>query len=91
MFNRQNFNPQPNMFNNQLNANQMAPNPILNMFGNMQNFQQQLNSFAQSLQNGSQQMNPQQMVQNLLNSGQMSQEQFQAFSQIADQMTGRKF
>lgn len=44
-------------------------NPIMQMFGNFQNFQNQFNNFQKQM-NG---VNPQQMVQQLLNSGQMSQ------------------
>lgn len=67
--------------------NQM--NPILSMFGSMQNFSNQFNNFKQ---NFSQQGmgNPQALVQNLLNNGQMSQTQFNQYSAIADMIMGSK-
>lgn len=67
--------------------NQM--NPILSMFGSMQNFNNQFNNFKQ---NFSQQGmgNPQALVQNLLNNGQMSQTQFNQYSAIADMIMGSK-
>lgn len=61
----------------------MFQNPILNMFGSMQNFNNQFDAFKQ---NFSQQgfSNPQMLVQNLLNNGQMSQTQFNQYSAMAD-------
>lgn len=64
----------------------MLNNPIFNMFGGISNFQQQFNQFKQNLPNG---FNPQNKVQELLNSGQMSPQQFEQFRQIADAITGR--
>ena len=63
-------------------------NPILNMFGNFQNFQSQFNRFANNFnpQNG---LLPKQIVQNKLDSGEMTQEQFNQFSAIANQITGK--
>lgn len=63
-------------------------NPILNMFGNFQNFQSQFNQFANNFnpQNG---LSPKQIVQSKLDSGEMTQEQFNQFSAIANQITGR--
>jgi hypothetical protein len=63
-------------------------NPIFNMFGGFQQFQQNFNAFAQSV--SQQGITPQQMVQGLLNSGKMSQDQFNQFSQLANMITGRK-
>lgn len=62
-------------------------NPIFNMFGGFTNFQNQFNQFAQNVPTG---FNPQQQVQQLLNSGQMSQEQFNYFRSIANMITGRR-
>ena len=62
-------------------------NPIFNMFGGYANFQNQFNQFAHNVPNG---FNPQQQVQQLLNSGQMSQEQFNYFRSIANMITGRR-
>ena len=63
-------------------------NPIFNMLGGFQQFEQNFNAFAQSM--SQQGMTPQQMVQNLLNSGKMSQEQFNQLSQMANMITGSK-
>ncbi len=63
-----------------MGAPQMQPQPM-----QRPNFMQQLSQFASSL-NG----NPQQMVQNLIQSGQMSQQQFQQYAQLANQITGRR-
>lgn len=62
---------------------------FLNTFGGMMGFQQRLNTFGQQFaqQNA---CTPEQKVQQMLNSGQMTQEQFNTFSQIANQLTGRR-
>ena len=64
------------------------PSPLFNAFGNQNNQMNDLitrfNKFRQSF-NG----NPQQQVQQLLNSGRMTQEQFERFRTMAEQM--RKF
>lgn len=59
---------------------QLLQNPLL--------FQQKFNDFARTFQNGN--SNPQQMVQNLLNSGRMTQDQFNQFRNIANQLTGMR-
>lgn len=59
-------------------------NPIMNAFGNMQNFMQQFNAFKQNF--NQQGMNPQMIVQNMLNNGQMTQSQFNQLSAMADQI-----
>lgn len=65
-------------------------NPLYNLFnsvqlpgalGNLQQFMQQFNQFRSGYSG-----NPQQEVQNLLNSGQMTQEQFNYYSQLATQI-----
>lgn len=61
-------------------------NPLFNIFNNGQqnffpiNMMQQFQQFKESFQG-----DPQQQVQNLLNSGQMTQEQFNYLSMIAQQ------
>lgn len=62
-------------------------NNFMQRFGGMQNFMNQFNQFRQNLGN---QQNPQQMVQHLLDSGQMTQEQFNQLSRMANQILGRK-
>lgn len=63
-------------------------NNFLNMFGNYNNFQNQFNLFKQNfmMQNN---VSPQEKVQQLLNSGQMTQEQFDQLRAIANQITGK--
>lgn len=67
---------------------QSTGNPVLDMFGNFNNFQQQFNQFATQIRNSN--TNPQEAVQRMLNSGQMSQEQFNRLSQMANMITGHK-
>ena len=61
---------------------------ILQMFGGQTAFTNKVNSFGQQCQ--SQGINPEERVRQLVNSGQMSQEQFNQFAQIANMLTGRK-
>ena len=62
-------------------------NPIYDRFGGFMNFVNQFNQFKQNAQaNG---LNPQQQVQQLLNSGQMSQEQFNQLRDMANLITGK--
>lgn len=67
-------------------------NPLFNTFGNNNQFGnliQQAQEFKRQFTN----INPRQEVERLLNSGQMSQQQFNEYSQIAQQvaqMMGRK-
>lgn len=56
--------------------NMQMPGP----FQNISNMMQQFNQFKQNFQG-----NPQQRVQELLNSGQMTQEQFNQLSNLAKQ------
>lgn len=64
-------------------------NPLFNQFGNNQNtpmsqFMIDFNRLKQTISN------PKQMVESLLQSGQMSQDQFNRLSQMANQIMGRK-
>ena len=63
--------------------------PILNMFGGFSNFMQIYNQFANSG------MNPQvmvpQMIQQMFNSGRITQDQLNQAVQFANQLTGRRF
>lgn len=63
-------------------------NPIFQMFGSMQNFQQQFNQFSQQVRQAG--TDPQQMVNQLMQNGQMTQQQFTQFSQIASMLTGKR-
>ena len=68
-------------------------NPLFNQYGNMPSpvggpvggLMAQLQQFRNMLQG-----NPQEIVQNLIQSGQMSQDQFNRYSQMANQILGMK-
>lgn len=62
---------------------------LLNFFGGMQNMQSRFNTFSNNFQKMGQ--NPQQMVQQMLNDGRMTQEQFNQLSAAANQLMGRNF
>lgn len=68
------------MYNNQF--------PQQNPFGQFQNFQQQYSQFANNFQQNSNGMDPQMVVQNMLNTGQMSQQQFNQCRMMANQIMG---
>jgi len=68
-------------------TNQM--NQIMQMFGGQQAFQQRFNAMQQQF--AQQGINPQQKVQELLNSGQMSQQQFNQLRGIANMICGKNF
>ena len=70
------YNPSQ-MPNGMMYGNSFGP------FGNMMNMIQQFNQFRSNFQG-----NPQQKVQELLNSGQMSQQQFNQLSQMAQVFRG---
>ena len=61
---------------------------LFQMFGGQNAFNNKLDAFGQNCQ--SQGINPEQRVQQLLNSGQMSQEQFNQFAVIANMLTGKR-
>ncbi len=63
-------------------------NPIMQLFGNVQNFQNQFNQLQQQI--NQQGLDPQMMVQQLLNSGKMSQAQFNQLRDMANAITGRR-
>lgn len=66
-------------------------NPLFQKYGmtppqnSANNFMQQFNQFKSMFQG-----NPSQIVQQLLQSGQMTQEQFQQYSQLANQFFGNR-
>lgn len=64
-------------------------NQIMQMFGGPQAFQQRVNAMQQQF--AQQGINPQQKVQELLNSGQMSQQQFNQLRGIANMISGKNF
>ena len=61
--------------------NTLGGNKLPGPFGNVQNMLAKLNQFRQSFQG-----DPKQQVQQLLNSGQMSQDQYNQLSQMATQI-----
>ena len=61
----------------------MNNNNMFQRLGGAQNFINQFNQFCQNFGN---QQNPQAIVQQLLDSGQMSQQQFNQLSQMANQI-----
>lgn len=62
---------------------------LFNLFGGQNGFAQKIQAFGQqfNMQNN---CTPEQKVQQMIQSGQMSQEQFDRFSEIATQITGRR-
>lgn len=62
---------------------------LFNFFGGQNGFNQKLNAFGQqfTMQN---RCTPEQKVQQMLQSGQMTQEQFDQYSEIATKITGRR-
>lgn len=72
------------------------PNPLFNQYGgriqngqNSNNILQNFGAFVQNFRRNSS-MTPQQKVQELLSSGQMTQEQFNQLGQMANQILGRQ-
>ncbi len=65
-------------------------NPLFNMFGSGQMQNQGINDIVAQINNfrANVKGNPQQMVQDLLNSGKMTQAQFNQLSQMANQIMG---
>lgn len=72
------------LFDALMNANQNRGG-----FGNM-GMQNQFQNFVNQFKQNSN-ITPQQRVQQLLDSGQMSQEQFNNLRQMANQLTGKKY
>lgn len=66
-----------------------TPNPIFNFLGGFSNFRQNFSNFANQFSKNSSKT-PEQVVRELLNSGQMTQEQFNQFGSMANQITGKK-
>lgn len=64
---------------------------MMNNAQQMQMFQQQFMLFSQQFQGGPQSFNPQMMVQQKLNSGEMTQEQYEMIRQQANMIMGTNF
>lgn len=69
------------MFQTPNNPWQMPYNPV--------QFMQQFRAFAQQFQQSGQ--NPQQVVQNLLNQGKMTQDQFNSYRDTVNKILGQRF
>ena len=72
-------NPMPQQNPMGINPN----NPMMNMFGGYQNFMNSINQFSQTLQ-----QDPRTTAQQLMNSGRMSQQQFEQYRQMANSILG---
>lgn len=64
------------------------PDPFA-MFGGVNNFNSRFSQFAENFRNQSQ-MSPEQMIRQLISSGQMSQEQFSQYSAMANMIMGNR-
>ena len=62
---------------------------ILDQFGGPAAFQQRLTEFAENFRRQAN-CTPEQMVRQLMSTGQMTQAQFNQFSQIASSITGKR-
>ena len=62
---------------------------IQQLLQNPQQFKAQFDNFARNFMQGGQ--NPEQVVRQLLNSGQMTQDQFNQYRNFANQITGLRF
>lgn len=62
---------------------------LIQAFGSMQNMQNKFNTFCNNFQHMNQ--DPQELVQQMLNDGRMSQDQFNQLSSIANMLMGNKF
>jgi len=77
------MSPLFNLLNNNGMNNSFGATPLMNNnpIGNMLNMVNQFNQFKNTFQG-----NPEQQVKQLLNSGKMSQQQFNQLSQVANQL-----
>lgn len=79
-----------NRFNNQQPVNQPIQNDLFARFGGYQNFIQAFNNFSHQFQNASN-LSPQLMIQQMLASGRMTQDQFNQLRIVANQITGKNY
>lgn len=73
---------------NSLGGAQQNQNGIYNQFGGRQAFMQRLSNFAENFRRSST-VTPEQMVRQLMSSGQMTQDQFNQLSKLANSLMGR--
>ena len=65
-------------------------NGVINALGGMAQMNKRLDSFGNNLRSQfGQNVSPEQLGQQLLNSGQLSQQKFEEFRQVANFITGR--
>lgn len=64
-------------------------NLIFQMFGGENQFYSRFNAFANNFYNTNQGMSPEQIVRSKIANGEMTQEQFNRFSSIANIISGR--
>lgn len=64
---------------------------LLQLLQNPRNLMEQFSDFVQNFNQQYNGQNPQQMVQQMLNSGQMSQAQFNQYRDIANKILGVRF
>lgn len=64
-------------------------NPIFQMFGGENNFYSRFNAFTNNFYNTNQGLSPEQIVRNKIANGEMTQDQFNRFSSIANIISGR--
>lgn len=77
------------LYNSLNSAGQNQNGNVFNMFGGPQAFQQRLSAFAENFRRSSN-LTPEQMVRQLMSSGQMTQDQFNRLSQIANTIVGKR-
>lgn len=73
--------------NNMFNFN--PQNPLFGQMGGFNNFISQFNSFQQQF-NQNAQMSPQQIIQQKMQTGEITQEQFNQIAQMANMLMGGK-
>lgn len=66
-------------------------NSVFNQFGGRDNFLQRFQAFKQQFSQSSQNASPYQVTQNLLNSGRMTQSQFDELRKLANAITGKNY
>lgn len=69
-----------------MNAPFNPNNPLFNMFGGFQQFMSNFNSFAQQIT-----QDPRAIAQQMMNNGQMTQQQFDQCRMMANSLTGKNY
>lgn len=66
-------------------------NSVFNRFGGRDSFIQRFQAFKQQFSQTNQNVSPYQITQNLLNSGRMTQSQFDELRKLANEITGKNY